>query len=63
MKTYWITFKVDARFECPIDADSMEEALEKAEGRFADADFGEAVDIDGEAIMAEDEHGNIIWEK
>ena len=34
MKTYWITFKVDARFECPIDADSMEEALEKAEGRF-----------------------------
>ena len=63
MKTYWVTFKMEARFECPVDAESIQEALKEAQWRFEDADFGEASDIDGEAITVEDERGNILWEK
>lgn len=61
--TYYITFKVEARFEASVDADSIEEAMQKAQGRFADADFGEAVDIEGEPIIIEDENGDYLWEK
>ena len=37
--------------------------MEKAESEYIDADFGVAGDIDGEAIIVEDENGNYIWEK
>ena len=61
--TYDVTFKVEARFEASVDADSIEEAMQKAQGRFADADFGETVDIEGEPIIIEDENGDYLWEK
>ena len=61
--TYYVTFKIDARFVAGVEADSLEEARKKAEEAFSDADFGEATDIDGEAIIAEDENGNYVWEK
>lgn len=60
---YFVTFRVDARFEATVRAFSTEEALREAQARFADADFGEATDIDGEAIIVEDEDGNFVWEK
>ena len=62
-KTYYVTFRVDSRFVAAVDAASVEEALKEAQGRFSDADFGEAEDIDGEPIIAEDEAGNYVWEK
>ena len=62
-KTFYITYKIEARFIATVDAESLEEAMEAAEGRYHDADFGEAEDIEGEPIIAEDEDGNFVWEK
>ena len=60
---YYVTYKVEARYIAEVEADSLEEAMNKAEEEYIDADFGEAEDIDGEAIIVEDESGNFIWEK
>ena len=35
----------------------------KAEDKYLGADFGLAEDIDGEAIIIEDENGDYVWEK
>lgn len=37
--------------------------MKKAESEYIDADFGVASDIDGEAIVVEDENGNYVWER
>ena len=60
---YYVTYKIDARFVAEVEADTVEEAMDKAEGAYMDADFGVAEDIDGEAIIVEDENGNYIWER
>ena len=61
--TYYVTYKIDARYIAEVEADNLEEAKNKALDKYQDADFGEAVDIDGEAIIVENERGNFIWEK
>lgn len=61
--TYYVTFKIEARFVAGVEADSLEEARKKAEEAFSDADFGAATDIDGEPIIVEDEKGNFVWEE
>lgn len=61
--TYYVTFKIDARYVVAVDADNVQDALRDAQDRFSDADFGEAEWIDGEAIMAEDENGNYVFER
>jgi hypothetical protein len=58
-----VTYKIDARFVTEVEADNLEEAMKKAEYKYYDADFGEARDIDGEAIIAEDENGSFVFEK
>lgn len=58
-----VTFKVEARYTTPVRARTLKEALELAESEFIDANFGEAEDIDGEAIKVENEEGDYIWEK
>ena len=63
MQTFYVTYKFEARFIVAVDAENIDEALESAKGRFEDADFGEAEDIEGEAIIVEDWDGNFIWEK
>lgn len=60
---YYVTYKIDARYIAEVEAENLEEAKKKAEDKFLDADFGEAEDIDGEAIIIEDENGDYIWEK
>lgn len=60
---YYITYKIDARYIAEVEADNLEEAMEKAESEYMDADFGVAEDIDGEQIIVEDENGNYVWEK
>ena len=60
---YYVTYKVEARYIAEVEANSLEEAMDKAEAEYVDADFGEAEDIDGEAIIVEDESGNFVWEK
>lgn len=60
---YFVTYKLEARYIAEVEADSLDEALEKAESKYLDADFGEAIDIDGEKIIVEDENGDFVWEK
>ena len=60
---YYVTFKIDARYVAEVEADSIEEALKKADSKYIDADFGVAQDIDGESIIIEDENGNFVWER
>ena len=60
---YYVTYKVEARYIAEVEADNLKEAMEKAESEYINADFGVAEDIDGEAIIVEDENGNYIWEK
>lgn len=60
---YYVTYKVEARYIAKVEADNLEEAMKKAESEYMDADFGVAEDIDGEAIIVEDENENYVWEK
>ena len=60
---YCVTYKIDARFITVVEAENIEEAKKKAEGKFFNADFGVAEIIDGEAIIVEDENGDYVWEK
>lgn len=58
---YCITYSFRARYSAEVEADSLEEAMEKAEIEYCDADFGMAKDIDGNVIFVEDENGKCIW--
>ena len=60
---YYVTYRVDARYVAEVEAESLEDAMKKAESEYIDADFGAAEDISGEAVIVEDENGNYIWEK
>ena len=60
--TYYVTFKIDARYVAEVEANSAEEAHDMAIDKYIDADFGEAHDIDAELIIVEDENGNYVWE-
>lgn len=60
---YYVTYKIDARYIAEVEAENIEDAKRKAEGKFLDANFGEAEDIDGEQIIVEDNNGEYIWEK
>ena len=60
---YYVTYKVEARYVAEVEADNLEEAMEKAESEYIDADFGVAEDIEGEKIIVEDENENYVWEK
>ena len=61
--TYFVTYKIEARFIAAVDADSIEEAKREARLRYEAADFGETESICGEPIIVEDEDGNYLWEK
>ena len=63
MPKFYVTYKIDARYVAEVEADSLEEAQAKADAEFADADFGEAKDIDGESIIVENEDGDYVWER
>lgn len=60
---YYISFAVEGRYIAGIEANSYYNAKKKAEQEFSNADFGELRDVDGEAIIVEDEDGNYVWEK
>ena len=39
---YYVTYKINARYVAEVEADSLEEAKEKANEEWCDADFGVA---------------------
>ena len=55
---YYVKYTVEARYIAEVEADSLEEAMELAQNKFSEADFGEAEDIDGDVICVEDNDGN-----
>ena len=58
---YYVTYAIDARFVAKVEADSIEEAMEKAENEYMDADFGDIDDVvDVEIVTVEDEKGNYL---
>jgi adenylyl- and sulfurtransferase ThiI len=60
----YVTYKIEGRFYAAVDADSIEEAKEKAEEAFSWANFGDLDEIvDSEPIIVEDDKYNIVWEK
>ena len=63
MKTFFVLYKVEGYFEAGVGAETLEEAMNSAEGRFRDADFGEVFGIKGEAISVDDLDGKNLWEK
>lgn len=60
---YYVTYKVDARYVVQVNAHSIEEAIEKSKSKFLDTDFGKAEDVDGDAVIVEDQNGDIVWER
>lgn len=58
---YYVTIKVDACFVAEVEAENPCDARAKAGDVFSNADFGAATDIEGEAIIVEDENGDILW--
>lgn len=60
---YYVTYKIDAKYEAFVDAETIEEAKEKAKEKYWNANFGECHHIKGERIYVEDENGNIFREK
>ena len=63
MGTFYVTYKVEARYIAKVRAGSLDEAKALAEDMFCEADFGDAEDIDGEPIIIEDEDGSFVWER
>ena len=58
-----VTYRVHATFDANVEADSIEEATEKAGTLFSEADFGDASNIDGEICCVTDDAGNPLWSK
>ena len=59
--TYYVTYKIDARFTACVEADNVEEAKQKADDVFTDADFGDAHEVDGDKIIVENENRDCVW--
>ena len=51
--SYSITMRVEGRFNVEVEAESLDEAIQKASEAVCEADFGELEDIDSEYISAE----------
>ena len=60
--TYYVTYRLEARYIAEVEAGSPEDAVQMAEEKYMDADFGEASEIDGSPIIVEDENGNFVFE-
>lgn len=58
---YYVTYAISAVYVAEVEADSLEEAREKAEDKYYEADFGDATEVEADQIMVEDEDDNILW--
>ena len=57
---YIVTFKIDSRLPIEVRAKNIEEATEKAQREFENADLSEAEFVDCDVVRVEDKDGNII---
>lgn len=58
---YYVTYAISAMYVAEVEADSLEEARDKAVDKYYEADFGDATEVEGDQIMVEDEDDNILW--
>lgn len=58
---YVVNLAVTSRMQVHVEADSVEEAIEKANGVMSEADCSPLYDIDWETRNVEDNKGNIIY--
>lgn len=58
---YYVSMRVDGRIDVEVDADSPEEAFEKAEEKWIsdDFDFNKMDIVDSEPVNCTDEDGNL----
>lgn len=62
-QTYYVTFVIDGRWNCVVEAESLEEAKDKAECYFEAADLNQLEFIDSKISSVEDEAGNFVYER
>jgi len=55
---YFITYKIDGRISVEVEAGSLEEAVEKSYGEFAEADLSKMEYVDADPVSCTDENGN-----
>ena len=61
-QTYWVTRKVNARVIIKVEAENVEEALEKSEEEMMNFEFNDLDEIvDDYPIIVEDDKGNFVW--
>ena len=60
---YYVKYKLEAYYEAEVEAENVEEARKLADEKFFDADFGDAVNIEGEDIYVENQDGDYVWER
>lgn len=56
---YYVTYAIDGRFTCEVEADNPKDAKNKAEEKYYDADFGDLECVDAYPVNCEDEKGNL----
>lgn len=66
MPAYIVTLKISGEWDVPVAADSVKEALSKAQSKVrdvaAEACFGEP-QFSGYPIFVENKNGDIVWRK
>lgn len=55
---YYVIMRVNGRFTCEVEAESLEDAKTKAGDAYSDADFGALECIDADFVTAEDSNGD-----
>lgn len=58
---YWVTYKVEGKFETQVEADNKNEAIKKAYDEYCEEFFGPLRALIAELASVEDENGNCIW--
>ena len=58
MPKYWVTFALDTRYTTVVEANSIEDAKNKAECNFMEANVGDLEIVDTSFVTIEDEAGN-----
>ncbi len=60
---YYVTIRIDGRYDVPVKALDIDEAKKKAENLFEEVDLGDLTDIpDWYPVAVHDSEGNILWD-
>lgn len=62
-ENYYVTLRVDARYQTEVQAENVEEAKEKAMSNWFDADIGDLEETEGEIVCVENEEGDFVYEE